>query len=113
MVAVVEDVLAPVRLPAGVVRLVSEVTNAHVALELAQVAPRLVILRNERETKSSTNEQSVKHGLRARYLEPNVAERLVDRVALALLHLEHVRDQIDGWANVRETLEPVHSRFEI
>lgn len=44
VVAVVEHVLAPVRLPAGVVRLVSEVADAHLALELAQVAPRLVIL---------------------------------------------------------------------
>ena len=70
-VAGVEDVLAPVRLPARVVRLVRGVADADLALQLAQVAPRLVVL------------------------QPNVRQRLVHRVALALLHLQQVGDQVD------------------
>lgn len=54
VIAIIEDVLAPVRLPAGVVRLVSEVTNAHLALELPQVAPRLVILRKQGRKQNET-----------------------------------------------------------
>lgn len=62
----------PVVLPPPVVRLVREEPHVDLLLEIPQVAPGLVVL------------------------EPGVHQRLVHAVALPHLHLQQVRDQIDG-----------------
>ena len=78
MIAVVEDVLSAVGLPAGVVGFVCGVADADLTLQFTQVTPRLIVL------------------------QPNVRQRLVHCVPLALLHLQQVGYQVDGCNKIKE-----------
>ena len=78
MIAVVEDVLSAVGLPAGVVGFVCGVADADLTLQFTQVTPRLIVL------------------------QPNVRQRLVHCVPLALLHLQQVGYQVDGCNKIKK-----------